>query len=1252
MKKKNYQNKNIKQQIKQVFFAVVFFFVMNASFVQAAIGDVGHFRDATGSQIPGTAFTPFNFSAEIRNDGIFSRPNNATIQFDEAGDYLVISTTQDADDSNGRYNPQTRMELIAGQGDVFTSHYSGYSRDNSENQSWTKTVGVVIGASVGAQIQIQKRRATDAPTGGSIINQSDLQVVQINPTNHGIYSIGGTGNVYGGTTPNLVDLTSIDSESDIASIEGSTATDTVTLKGNNKRYLVGWSVSGEGTNNQRTQRIGHLEYDGVDDLATRAYCYQRNTANRHCGLGSLDIIETDTADIDIQVEVFRGPGVDADQGGASINGTWTTNGLGEFFVIELSDTTEVFRSHDSVGLQSITTATTLAPVRDLDFNDANSFTKNSDALIDVADPSDIFTWGNIWTARSNVGSGGRQTSFASITLDGVEQSTGEHGNYSRGNQGNADTFAAGFYPGGIYTTAVAGVDLGINIDPLAGGENGGGDRTQPGTVGFLGINLDTLFVEPLLSQTAYRFFDNIDALDVGAALADQDLPATIQVDSSFRLRTLVEVADAPLTLEEADLKLQFAEKVGSCDVAFAGEVYSDVTNSSLIAFNDNPNTNDGDGLVANVADPVNGLSTIVNQEYRESNNFTNSVSPIDVGQSGKWDFSLVDNGVLADSSYCFRIVDAAGEELDSYVVIPEVIFVQQEEAPGGIVQELNLWLRADQDTLSDGGQPALEGDSLREWRDQSPGLFHATERVSGSGDNLIYEQNAFNFNPSINFNGGDQPLQNLNFLRDSGTSLSHFVVARSDSQLPLGNSFGEWTDNGASRAFFFNNRYASNTNYSLPLNELLILSLDDPGAFSPVTLYQNSLLNSVTAKDFNTNFTSGSYILGDDNTGGNIFDGNISEIIIYDRQLSNADRGNIESYLGIKYGITLDQSATGGGVIYTDSTGAVYWNEDVNDVYEHDIFGLGRDDTSELDQRISRSTNDDAIITASLGTDFLSANTDLSAHNISHVNDLQYLMFANNNEPTSPQGSELPGGFSERIAREWQVQKTSNFTQDINLKFDGFNSDYSLFVDVDGDFSTGSINLGSLNSDGEIFDVDLADAVFITLVKTLVPQELSYDVFDVDGDNRIGFDLLIPSGSRFATSDTDGSLAAAIAANITASTNAVNGYIIEIDGTNLVHMSDPSVVIDGIGSLPTASSVGTEQFGLRAEINGTGSIESPYNSLTDYGYDVSLFPDDFSVGVGDNSINNHDLEFIANISPITPAGEYQAVITYTMHAQF
>ena len=484
-----------------VFFTGSIWVIINNNIAHAAVWDIGHWRDGVWGQIPGTGFTGFNFDGQIRNDWIYSKPSNDTIQLNEAGDYLIIATTTDEDTSNGRYNSQLRVSQTAGTGELFTSHYSGYSRDNSENESWTRAISVIIWASANSQIQVQKRRDTDAPTWWSIINASDVQVIRLAQTNYWIYTIWWTGNVYGGTVPNTVSIDSIVSQSDAWAIEWNIVTDTVTVKWDNKKYLIAWSTSFNWVGN-RTQRVWHLDYDGNDILSTRAYCYRRNTPNEYCGLGSMDLIETWSADIEISAEVFRGLWTWADQWWADTDQTMTTDGNGQMIILEMPDTLEAFRSEDSNWLQDVTTAQSINFARNVNINTGWSFTKNSDTQISVTNPADIFSWTNIWTARSNIAAWQRQTSFGSIVINWVEQSVWKHWSYSRWNQWTTDTFAMGFQPAGIYTTTWAWTTLWVNTDPLAWWEAGWNDRTQPWTVWFFALNLDTLVPrEPILSIT-------------------------------------------------------------------------------------------------------------------------------------------------------------------------------------------------------------------------------------------------------------------------------------------------------------------------------------------------------------------------------------------------------------------------------------------------------------------------------------------------------------------------------------------------------------------------------------------------------------------------------------------------------------------------------------------------------------------------------------------------------------------------------
>jgi hypothetical protein len=62
----------------------------------------------------------------------------------------------------------------------------------------------------------------------------------------------------------------------------------------------------------------------------------------------------------------------------------------------------------------------------------------------------------------------------------------------------------------------------------------------------------------------------------------------------------------------------------------------------------------------------------------------------------------------------------------------------------------------------------------------------------------------------------------------------------------------------------------------------------------------------------------------------------------------------LESYFGVKYGVSLGGNGAT-ATSYLNSVGATIWS--ANSGYHHNIVGPGRDDTTRLNQLISRSVN-------------------------------------------------------------------------------------------------------------------------------------------------------------------------------------------------------------------------------------------------------------------------------------------------------
>ncbi|MDR2474230.1 MAG: hypothetical protein LBD45_00080, partial [Bacteroidales bacterium] len=79
------------------------------------------------------------------------------------------------------------------------------------------------------------------------------------------------------------------------------------------------------------------------------------------------------------------------------------------------------------------------------------------------------------------------------------------------------------------------------------------------------------------------------------------------------------------------------------------------------------------------------------------------------------------------------------------------------------------------------------------------------------------------------------------------------------------------------------------------------------------------------------------------------FVGYIPEIIVYSRLLTPLERQKVDSYMAIKYGISLPVS-------YLGSAGQLYWDCESNTAYNYRITALYRDDTSGIIQRESATS--------------------------------------------------------------------------------------------------------------------------------------------------------------------------------------------------------------------------------------------------------------------------------------------------------
>ncbi|MDE5424005.1 hypothetical protein L3073_17455, partial [Ancylomarina sp. DW003] len=259
--------------------------------------------------------------------------------------------------------------------------------------------------------------------------------------------------------------------------------------------------------------------------------------------------------------------------------------------------------------------------------------------------------------------------------------------------------------------------------------------------------------------------------------------------------------------------------------------------------------------------------------------------------------------------------------------------------PGNVTHNLQLWLKADAGT-------GIIGTS---WDDQS-GNTNDYTTVSGP----TVQNNAINFNPAIEILSGGF---NAPIGAALGTDWTTFFISQklasdNNGRLFDGHSgnylWGYWST-------FKNSLYlsASPANHSTGIASTA--GIEDVHLFAYARESTGGTLEARTDGESLNTFGSSNSANGvriDINQGaflGESSDSRVGEMIVYSTQLSAADINKVESYLAIKYGITLDNSAGGIAGDYTSSGGTLLWDASTNVTYHNDVAGIGRDDNSALD---------------------------------------------------------------------------------------------------------------------------------------------------------------------------------------------------------------------------------------------------------------------------------------------------------------
>lgn len=233
-------------------------------------------------------------------------------------------------------------------------------------------------------------------------------------------------------------------------------------------------------------------------------------------------------------------------------------------------------------------------------------------------------------------------------------------------------------------------------------------------------------------------------------------------------------------------------------------------------------------------------------------------------------------------------------------------------------QEPVIWLKADQ---------MGEGKSV--WKDVSGNAFDA---VTGAIDSL----GSLNFNPSVKFFAVSEPIV-IDYDLDQQEFVKVYTVyknkLKSDTDEQYLWSFG----NRDKQSFGITNQniYKKARTYKY-----------SHGNISTPIVNEARRYGDLNSPQVTEQFFIGCASFADADSIR--FVGEIAELMVYDAELDYQKGKAVESYLAMKYGVSLFGD-------YYNNEGDIIWNFIDNAVYRHNVFTIGRDDNWGLYQKQSKS---------------------------------------------------------------------------------------------------------------------------------------------------------------------------------------------------------------------------------------------------------------------------------------------------------
>ncbi|RIA08508.1 putative secreted protein (Por secretion system target) [Flavobacteriaceae bacterium MAR_2010_72] len=436
--------------------------------------------------------------------------------------------------------------------------------------------------------------------------------------------------------------------------------------------------------------------------------------------------------------------------------------------------------------------------------------------------------------------------------------------------------------------------------------------------------------------------------------------------------------------------------------------------------------------------------------------------------------------------------------------------------PGGITADFRLWLKSTRGVTKNGSSKV----SL--WKDIGTNGKNAEQPVTANQPTFIDDAASnINFNPVIKFENNGSSIEEYLYNTDNGFySQDMFIVMVPDGTMTNASSqntifagvssegagditgvgFGDYSSRFTNETLSYNQNTTASFNGAAETNTSYakagIINVRNNAVSSPTgqeILYNSNVLTTSGINDVsfvNVGYTDSvspftvfgtEYWIGRNMDVQGSLNGRVAEIFTFAERVPAAGRQKIESYLAIKYGITLGAS-TEAQKDYVNSFGTKVWDIAANSGYNYHVAGIGRDSISDLNQKQSKTLNVTNEVTIGLDGIFTTNNTNINEFN----KDGDFLVWGSNNgafSGTSTNSVTIASGITTsltRIDRKWKVvESIENAGGDVEnvyvsiptAAFSSFSKtateEYVLIVADNANFANGDIiDVIPLKSDG------------------------------------------------------------------------------------------------------------------------------------------------------------------------------------------